>query len=50
MERYETKGEVSINNQSTLFIRLIDTFITNDRGFSFERNCVLCRWEIETVK
>ena len=23
--------------------------IPNDRGFSFERNCVLCRWESETL-
>ena len=22
----------------------------NDRGFSFERNCVLRRWESETLK
>ena len=21
-----------------------------DRGYSFERNCVLCRWESETLK
>ena len=23
---------------------------SNDRGFSFERNCVLHRWESETLK
>ena len=24
--------------------------ISNDRGYSFERNCVLRRWESETLK
>ena len=24
--------------------------VSNDRAFSFERNCVLCRWESETLK
>ena len=25
-------------------------YISNDRGYSFERNCVLRRWESETLK
>ena len=28
----------------------INIFNTDDRGFKFERNCVLRRWESETLK
>ena len=37
-------------NQLYTTLAQVDLVIYDDRGFSFERNCVLCRWESETLK
>ena len=33
-----------------IYFKSICAVPVNDRGFSFERNCVLRRWESETLK
>ena len=59
IERYEIASKIGDHPKSNLahiletsrpLLLCKETLVLHNRGFSFERNCVLRRWESETLK
>ena len=46
----EAVGKVEVTLLLMLSLVAADRLLLCDRGYSFERNCVLRRWESETLK